>query len=595
MPEKNHLHRWRVVFGATLIQLCLGAIYAWSVFTPGLIEAGWSKLQTQLVFSVGLASFALVMVWAGRKLPVWGPRRLVWTGGVVLGLGYVMAGLLDATNVLVVTACIGVVGGAGIGMGYVVPIAVGMRWFPDRKGLITGLAVAGFGFGAMGWIKLAGAWGGLLADFGLGTTFVIYGLAFAALVLVGGIWMVDPPAGWRPTGSEPAPGNATTPAKGSVEFRPGLMLETPQFYLIFLAFTICAGAGLMSIGLMKLYPVEALVASGIPSAEAGGIAGTAMAVFFSIANGLGRIAWGSISDRIGRKRSLLIMATSQGFVIMAFTVMAGDPYLLYLGAALIGFNFGGNFALFPTITADTFGTRSVGRNYPFVFLAYGVGGLLGPVLGGMLGDMGNFPLAFSLCGTACIFGAVCISMVRPPRSAREEDETLGPEDAEPCSAAAGVNFSHRALEADDAPAICRFPQTERELFYMFPRAVPPLTPEQLLKTAQQRLEPTVALCGGELAGYVNFISCAVSGNCVLGNLVVAPAFRRRGVAAYLVRVLEEKARVLHGATVLRADCFNTNSAALLFYGRLGFVPVGMEVRQDPDGASVALLQLEKKL
>jgi len=418
MSEQRVANRWLVVLGAILIQICLGAIYAWSVFTPALIAAGWSKLQTQLVFSVGLVTFAVVMVWAGRKLPIWGPRKLVWLGGAVLGLGYLMAGMFGATSLLIVTLFVGMVGGAGIGMGYVVPIAVGMRWFPDKKGLITGLAVAGFGFGAMAWVKLAGAWGNLIANIGLAGTFSVYGIAFAVLVFIGGIWMVLPPEGWKPPGYTPPEPGKGGGAESKEEFSVGRMLETPQFYLIFLTFIISAGAGLMSIGLMKLYPIEALTEAGLSTAEASAVAGTAMAVFFSLANGIGRIAWGSLSDKLGRKRSILIMTSSQGFIIMAFTIMAGTPWLLYLGAALIGFNFGGNFALFPTITADTFGAKRVGQNYPYIFLAYGVGGILGPFLGGILGDMGNFPLAFSICGIACIFGAGCISMVPPPETRR---------------------------------------------------------------------------------------------------------------------------------------------------------------------------------
>lgn len=402
--------RWPVVFGAVLIQLCLGAIYAWSVFTPALRDSGWSRMETQVVFSLGLAMFAIVMVFAGKRLPTWGPRRLAVLGGVVLGAGYFIAGLEGGTNFWLVLAGVGLVGGAGIGLGYVVPIAVGMRWFPDHKGLITGVAVAGFGFGAMGWVKVAGEWGGLIERLGLGSTFMIYGASFATLVLFGSLFMRMPPSGWFPTGFNPP----TEAGSGGEEFSSTEMIRTPQFHLISVAFFVSAGAGLMAIGLMKLYPIEALTGAGMEAAEASAVAGTAMAVFFSLANGIGRIVWGELSDFLGRRKSVIILTATQGVLLLLFTEMASSAGLLYLAAALIGFNFGGNFAIFPSITADAFGNRSVGLNYPWVFLSYGAGGIVFPVLGGWLGDLGSFPLAFTICGVACLVGAGAGWTVRAP-------------------------------------------------------------------------------------------------------------------------------------------------------------------------------------
>ncbi|MBI5157011.1 MAG: OFA family MFS transporter [Acidimicrobiia bacterium] len=405
--------RWTVVVGAILIQLCLGAIYAWSVFTPTLKDSGWSKVETQIVFSVGLGTFALIMVFAGRRLKAYGPRRLAVLGGITLGLGYALAGLDGGTNFWIVLLGVGLIGGAGIGLAYVVPIAVGMRWFPDRKGMITGVAVAGFGFGALGWVKIAGEWGNLIDDLGIDVTFFIYGAAFAALVLVGSRWMLMPSEGWLPAGFVPQ----VVKGKGGEDFSPKEMLRTPQFHLISLTFAVSAGAGLMAIGLMKLWPVEALVDNGVGADDADAIAGTAMAVFFSLANGIGRLAWGALSDRLGRKRSVVVMAASQGVLLFAFIPMAGSEWLLYLGAALIGFNFGGNFSLFPALTADEFGNTSVGQNYPWVFLAYGAGGIVFPILGGWLGDTGNFPMAFTICAVACLVGAVATAVVFPPSKA----------------------------------------------------------------------------------------------------------------------------------------------------------------------------------
>lgn len=414
MTPKN---RWFVVVGAILIQLALGAIYAWSVFTPFLVEAGWSKAQTQGVFSVGLFFFAVSMIFGGRFMPKIGPRKVAMMGGVVLGLGYLLAGLFGGTSFIALLLMIGVIGGSGIGLAYVVPIAVGMRWFPDKKGLITGLAVAGFGFGALLWVKLAGTWGSLLGTYGLSATFSIYGVVFFLMVFVGGLFMSFPPLGWKPAGYNPPEEEAADESVAAKDFDSTAMLKTPQFHFISMTFAFGAAAGLMSIGLMKLWPMQALTGRGIEASVASGIAGTAMAVFFSLANGLGRIAWGAISDHLGRKQSIMIMMVAQGIVVILFQWMAAYPVLLYIGATLIGFNFGGNFALFPTMTADTWGARYVGQNYGWVFLAYGFGGILGPIMGGWLGDMGNFPLAFTICGILCLIAAGIISQIKPPAKA----------------------------------------------------------------------------------------------------------------------------------------------------------------------------------
>jgi len=419
VSEEKVMNRWLVVGGAILIQLCLGAIYAWSVFTPSLKEAGWTSAQTQAVFSAGLASFAVVMVIAGRLMPKVGPRALAIAGGVVLGAGYIVGGLTcgdtpDPTKLLLL---IGVVGGSGIGLGYVVPIAVGMRWFPDKKGLVTGLAVAGFGFGATLWVKLAGSWGHLIVNVGLGKTFLIYGIVFLIAVIIGGLTMIFPPEGWKPEGWEPAPAKGGTASVDDLAITSGDMLKNPKYFMILLTFMFGASAGLMSIGLMKLYPMQALMASGMDKAAASAAAGLAMAVFFSLANGVGRIAWGAICEKLGVKTSIVVMMIIQGIVVIAFQKMAGTPILLYVGATLIGFNFGGNFALFPMITANTFGAKTVGQNYGWVFLAYGVGGIFGPMLGGKLGDLDNFPLAFTICGVLCLLAAGIISMVKPPKHA----------------------------------------------------------------------------------------------------------------------------------------------------------------------------------
>jgi OFA family oxalate/formate antiporter-like MFS transporter len=193
------------------------------------------------------------------------------------------------------------------------------------------------------------------------------------------------------------------------------MRRTPQYYMLFFMFMVGAGAGLMVIGVIQLFGKYALTENGYAAAEAVTIASTAFALFYSLSNGFGRIIWGALSDKLGRKMSFVTMFGIQGIVMIAFFFVGGNEYLLYLVSALVGFNFGGNFALFPSATADFFGNKSVGLNYGWVFLSYGVGGILGPILGGIMGDMELWALAFIPAGIACLCAAGIALLLKPPQ------------------------------------------------------------------------------------------------------------------------------------------------------------------------------------
>lgn len=436
MADQKTMNRWYVVIGAILIQLCLGAIYAWSVFTPKLCDpAGsyqFSASQAAWVFSVGLLVFSVVMIISGRMLPKMGPRKLASLGGIVLGVGYALGGLFG-TSFFAQLLFIGIIGGAGIGLAYVVPIAVGVKWFPDKKGMVTGLAVAGFGFGATIWVKSAGSWFQLLDKldfFGLGgvqSVFLLYGLIFLVAVLLGSIVMVDPPAGYIPAGwTPPQPSSTSTSgggALGMVDFQPGEMMKTPQFYMTWMTFLFSAIAGLMVIYCIKLFGIDALKAQGVAAAAASAAAGTAMA-WYAIFNGLGRIIWGTVSDKIGRKLAIFLMCLFQGIIMLLFYKMGGAQVTLILGACIIGFNFGGNFALFPAVTADYFGNKNVGLNYGYIFVSYGIAGVIGPQIAGYFKDAAKgsadpaiWVTPFIIAGTACLLGAAITLVSKAPKKA----------------------------------------------------------------------------------------------------------------------------------------------------------------------------------
>jgi len=253
------------------------------------------------------------------------------------------------------------------------------------------------------------------------------------MVVLGGLVMINPPAGFKPAGWEPPP--ATAAASGVVEYSSSEMLRTPQFYMLWLTFMFGAMAGLMVIGCIQLFGIDALKfaagwtkdmaadqASSIVAA-ASAAAGTAMAIY-AILNGLGRIVWGAVSDKIGRKAALIAMCLLQAVAMFSFYTVGTSELGLIVGASLIGFNFGGNFALFPAATADFFGNKTVGSNYGWVFLSYGVAGIIGPQIAGHFKDaaVGATDASawlppFVIAGIACALGALVMLVAKAPRKA----------------------------------------------------------------------------------------------------------------------------------------------------------------------------------
>ncbi|MBI2824736.1 MAG: OFA family MFS transporter [Planctomycetia bacterium] len=472
--------RWLVVLGALLVQPCLGAIYGWGVFVPTLkasraelivtlspavlgvdpahhaelvteyrklkrqlAEAharerdaakaaldrfladvprriqvsdsvwekhyyGFSGKQAQGVFSTGLMVFALVMILAGRWQDRVGPRVVAMTGGLVLAAGYAIAAVAGPSFAAVLLS-IGVIGGAGIGLGYVCPIAACVKWFPDLRGLITGLAVAGFGGGAYLFIKLAGSWGGVLAAEGVPGTFLTYASIFAACVTAGAMLLRNPPPGWRPAGWEP-PAAAADGRPATPDLTQGQTLRTAAFWMLWLAFALASSCGLMVIGSLKDFGVRE---GGLTDAEAEAALGL-LALF----NALGRITWGTVSQWLGARRTLVLISLLQALMVVALVEMGSQAWTLAIAACWVGFHFGGNLALFPLLTAEFFGTRHLGANYGLVFTAYGAGGVLGPMLaGGVWDNLHSYRWAFLPAAAGCLVAMVMALAVRPPRVA----------------------------------------------------------------------------------------------------------------------------------------------------------------------------------
>ncbi len=426
--------RWTVIAGALVIQVVLGTVYAFSVFVRPLeSEFGWSRATTQWAFSIALATFAIAMIPAGRLQDRIGPRKVASIGGVLLGLSFLLGSLLvSESRPWALYLTYGVIGGAGIGFGYVCPIAAAVKWFPDKRGLITGLAVAGFGAGAlffagpasvlllppaagaepMGFSQMLLVGLGVEegAGFGVGwkTFFVIHGVFCAGVVLLGAMLLKNPPAGWKPEGWQPVDSLART--QKELEWRE--MLNRPLACMLWITFIFGATSGLMAIGQWKPM-MGAILGERTFAPEWMGTFGRFVEPvgILAVFNALGRIFWGKVSDVIDRPRAMMMMFLAQGMAFMLL-VSVESPFAIFLASAWVGLNFGGNFALFPSATSDYFGTKNFGVNYGWIFTAYGVAGILGPVVGGVMFDATEqYVTAFVFSGILCFVAAACSVVV----------------------------------------------------------------------------------------------------------------------------------------------------------------------------------------
>jgi OFA family oxalate/formate antiporter-like MFS transporter len=402
MAEEKTTNRWIMVVAALVMQLCLGVLYSWSVFRgPLMKELGWTVREAGYPFMASLFFFTLGMIFAGRWQDKVGPRKVAIFGGLLLGAGALLAGVLYKTVPGLVFAY-GLLGGLGVGFAYVTPIATCIKWFPDMRGTITGLAVFGFGAGTLIFGPLISK---LIAVSGIANAFYAVGLIMLIGVCgAGAVFKVPPavyrPAGWNPPA--PPPGTAV-----KVDWTPAEMTGSRQFYLLWTIYLIGAAAGLMIIG--QAVPIGVEVAKIDKAVAAGGL-GT-MALF----NGLGRLVHGSISDRIGRKNTVLLMFAEY---LVAFLLLLphSDSFAKWLvGICIVGFGFGGFLALMPSLTADYFGTKSLGTNYGYMFTAYGIAGIGGPfMIDAIRASAGAFTDAMYYISVACVAGIALVVLSRKP-------------------------------------------------------------------------------------------------------------------------------------------------------------------------------------
>ena len=392
-------HGWSVTFAGTGINLALGILYTWSMF-KGAIEKefGWKAEQLNDPYALCCLAFAFAMILAGKCQDKFGPRLTASIGGLLVGVGFVLCSTTNKYGLWLLG--FGVLAGIGIGFGYSSATPPALKWFPPSKtGLIAGLVVAGFGLAP---VYLAPTSQYLLGHYQVKQSMLILGIAFVVIVCGLAQLLRNPPPEYH---AAPASATAAKPVAFSVP--PSVVLRTPGFYLLWVIYFIGSGAGLMVIGSI----------SGMAKKSMGEMAFIAVAVM-AIGNAAGRIVAGILSDKIGRRWTLMIVLLFQAvlmFVAIPVTMTKGlAPFIIVVLASLIGFNYGANLSLFPSFTKDLWGLKTFGMNYGLLFSAWGVGGLVLPRLQQTLTAQsgGNYTSSFITAASLLIVGGLLTLAIR---------------------------------------------------------------------------------------------------------------------------------------------------------------------------------------
>jgi OFA family oxalate/formate antiporter-like MFS transporter len=396
------ISRWWRVVGGLSMNLALGSLYAWSVFVLPLEKkfGQTPRAGTSRTFEIAIIVFALTFVVAGRLQDKYGPFWVSVAGGVLVSLGFFMSATADSLGPLYFW--FGVVAGMGNGFGYATPIPVMSKWFPDKRGLAVGLAVAGYGGGSAIFAPLANNY--LIPDHGLAYTFRLLGVVFFVMTMIGAFLLKNPPAGYKPPGWEPAPATAKAAATTHA-FTPAEMVRTQTFYLMWVAYCLGTLAGLMMIS--QLGPFMTSVGRTVT-------VGSATFVLVAIGNASGRIFSGALSDLLGRLNVLRLMI---GVSAMSLPLVwgLGSTGAVFIMLFIVYYCYGTQLSVNGSATADFYGTKNQGINYGLLFTAWGIAGILGPEIGARLFDeYGNYQAAFYVAGALAVVALLAQMMAKRP-------------------------------------------------------------------------------------------------------------------------------------------------------------------------------------
>ena len=399
-------NRWGIALAAVFMQICLGAVYGWSVFKIPLMRAGhWTETAVQLNFTLALVALGAGTVIGGLWQDRVGPRKVATVAGLLYGLGYLVAAYGARENSLnVLYLGYGLLGGFGMGMGYIVPVATLVKWFPDRRGLMTGVAVCGYGAGALVMSPVAAR---LILSHGVAYTFAVLGVVYLIVVALAAQFYANPPQGWRPAGWEPR--GAVAKAATTYEFTVREAMGTWQFWLLWVMLFLNVSAGIMVIS--QASPMaQSKEFVGMTAIAAAGMVG-----LISIFNAIGRVFWAWVSDFIGRARVYFLLYAIQAVV---FFLM---PHLHSTAAfsaafATIGLCYGGGFGTMPSFTADFFGSKSMGGIYGWILLAWAAAAIPSPIMAARLHQStGQFSTALHIIAIVMVCSIVLPLLARRPR------------------------------------------------------------------------------------------------------------------------------------------------------------------------------------
>ena len=405
MPMNTSPHaanRWGIAVAGIFLQIALGAVYAWSVFRiPLSKQFHWTIAQVTFTFTIAIFVLGVASFFGGLWLNRSGPRIVAMTGGLLYGLGVFLASF-SAHKLWWLYLSYGLIGGIGLGFGYIVPIAVLVKWFPDRRGLITGIAVGGFGAGALITAPVATR---LIQSVGVLTTFAYLGIAFLIVTVIAGYFMQNPPEGWKPAGWTPTATEVSQRSK--TDYTLAQALKTWQWWALWMLLFLNTSAGISLISqeapvFQELGKVTAIVAGG-------------MVGIVSLGNALGRVFWAWVSDMITRKMTFLVMFLMQVVLFWIFPSLATVAALTTVSFVIL-MCYGGGFGTMPAFTADYFGSKNVGPIYGLMLTAWGFASAFGPLLiAYMRQAQGTYRTALHVIAGVMLVSAVLPIIVRPPK------------------------------------------------------------------------------------------------------------------------------------------------------------------------------------